>query len=128
MIAYEEEFEDERAHRIAAEEALNNQLHDDSMNSTLEDDLGTTAFDLDQTIINSKYLAPISTVDLLLKNELVKFTICKDLNIRYNTLSLLKKTLEYFNEMDEETFDVLRTVSPSSGFFPCLYLNFYHLH
>lgn len=109
MIAYEEEFEDERAHRIAAEEALNNQLHDDSMNSTLEDDLGTTAFDLDQTIINSKYLAPISTVDLLLKNELVKFTICKDLNIRYNTLSLLKKTLEYFNEMDEETFDVLRT-------------------
>lgn len=115
MISFEEEFENDRLHKLAANENQNNNLNESLDESTLEDasdidELGIQALDLDKTIVNTKYLSPISTVDLLMKNELVKYTTCKEVNIRYNTISLIKKTLETFNEIDEETFNVLRLV------------------
>lgn len=113
MISFEEKFENERLNKLAAEEAQNNNLNESmDLNESLVDvdELGTKAFDLDQTIVNPKYLSPISTVDFLMKNELVKFTTCKEVNIRYNAISLIRKTLASFNEIDEETFNILRIV------------------
>src|SRR5690606_7479351 len=74
------------------------------------DELGQQAFDMDQTIVDKRYLSPISTVDLLIKNHLLKFLFANNINVRYNTTSLIKKTLDSFEEIDEATFTELRTV------------------
>lgn len=109
ILLYEEEKEKERLEKVANDEI--NGVLDESIDLMETDELAAEAFDPDQTIINEKYLPPISSIDILIKKYFLKYLICDNTNIRYNTTSLIKKTLENFSEIDEGTFEDLRSVS-----------------
>ena len=109
ILIFEEELEKTRLEDIAKRE-INGEL-DDSIDDFMNtDELALNAFDPDQTIINERYISLISSIDVLFKKYFLKYLQCEDINIRYNTASLIKKTLENFTEIDEATFQDLRNV------------------
>ena len=121
ILTFENLKEQERLELVTQKE-INGELSDnmdDSMGSESSDELAQ-ALDPDKTIIDQKYLSPISTVDILIKNHFAKYVMVKDVNVRYNSIWLIKNTLAVFDEIDEDTFNELRTVRR------CL-LNYYGL-
>nr|XP_027203701.1 uncharacterized protein LOC113797508 [Dermatophagoides pteronyssinus] len=110
IIQFEEEYETKRLEHLAARESRGDITMADSDDNDNDDDcdddeIGEQCFDQEQTIIDTRYISPPCTVDLFIRNYLLKFIKADDIFVRRNSVSLLKKTLESLEEVDELTFN-----------------------
>ena len=114
ITSHENEMEEKRLQQVVQNDlnGINDSNEVETMEENEEDDLlYGSGLEHDTTIVNDQYVSPISWVDFFIKNSLVTFLEAKDINVRQNTVLLLKKTLEIFNEIDENTYSALNEVS-----------------
>ncbi|KAJ6224992.1 hypothetical protein RDWZM_003537 [Blomia tropicalis] len=110
ITSHENEMEEKRLQQVVQNDlnGINDSNEVETMEENEEDDLlYGSGLEHDTTIVNDQYVSPISWVDFFIKNSLVTFLEAKDINVRQNTVLLLKKTLEIFNEIDENTYSAL---------------------
>lgn len=113
IINFEKALENKRHHEIAARQARGDlTLNDDSMN----DELGTQLLDPDQTITDSLYISSESIVEVIFKKYLLEFLSVKDINVRSNSASLIKKILDCSLEIFSDTFEQAVNVLKNSTF------------
>ena len=115
ILAFENQQEQQRLQLLARNETNDENDNDVDMereNSTivrLNDDDEMSELDR-ETVANREHLYPISIVDILLKEYFAKYLMHTNSNIRYNSILVIKNVLKTHDEIDEDTFNVLRDV------------------
>ncbi|KAJ6216269.1 hypothetical protein RDWZM_007426 [Blomia tropicalis] len=107
---HENEIEQKRLQQVVQND-LNGTIDDSNEAETMEEDVED-----DNTIVDYRYVSPISWVDFFIKNSLVIFLKAKDINVRHNTVVLLKETLEGLDEIDENTSSALNNSLSDAAF------------
>lgn len=115
IIFFEEEYERKRIDNVIArgDETINSEINNDA--SDFDDEIGEECFDRDKTIIDTRFISEPTTVDLFIRNYLLKFIKADDVFVRRNSASLLRKTIDSLEEVDENTFaEVLKELRKRS--------------
>ena len=115
IIFFEEEYERKRIDNVIArgDETINSEINNDA--SDFDDEIGEECFDRDKTIIDTRFISEPTTVDLFIRNYLLKFIKADDVFVRRNSVLLLRKTIDSLEEVDENTFaEVLKELRKRS--------------
>ncbi|KAH7639934.1 condensin complex subunit 3-like protein [Dermatophagoides farinae] len=102
---FEEEYERKRIDNVIArgDETINSEINNDA--SDFDDEIGEECFDRDKTIIDTRFISEPTTVDLFIRNYLLKFIKADD----------VFKTIDSLEEVDENTFaEVLKELRKRS--------------
>ena len=113
IILYENEIEEKRLQQVVQDD-LNGTNDSNETEIMEENEEDASEIEHHTTIVNDQYVSPISWVDLFIKNYLVTFLKAKDVNVRHNAVMLIKKTLEIFDDIEQNTYSTLNDVSLKS--------------